>query len=286
MPIQKNEKQEKAKLPRQGGPVPEGDSEKQNTAKLPRQGGEVGDVEVHGLKQAKVGVGLDRHDARVALHVDAEHGVGLGRQAERVALQVQCQRHGEVGHDLQAERVALPGGAAHGVGLDLHAERAPEGDSEKQDTAKLPRQGGKEGELEAHGHEQGKVGVGLELLAERVALLGVDVHGVGRDLHAECAALQVRNLVTSQQAKQEFFIGDLPNTLTRDVVEGIFSKFGIVLTCELLHNNDGLLMAKLRMCSRECAQVLAQHVDGHMDVGLESPVFVGFFKDYDGWWVP
>jgi hypothetical protein len=54
MPIQKNEKQEKAKLPRQGGPDPEGVSEKQNTAKLPRQGGEVGDVEVPGHKQVKV----------------------------------------------------------------------------------------------------------------------------------------------------------------------------------------------------------------------------------------
>jgi hypothetical protein len=56
MPSQKNEKQEKAKLPRQGGPIPERDSEKQDTAKLPRQGGEVGDVdvEVPSHKQVKV----------------------------------------------------------------------------------------------------------------------------------------------------------------------------------------------------------------------------------------
>jgi hypothetical protein len=54
LPIQKNEKQEKAKLPRQGGPDPEGVSEKQIKAKLPRQGGEVGDVEVPGHKQVKV----------------------------------------------------------------------------------------------------------------------------------------------------------------------------------------------------------------------------------------
>jgi hypothetical protein len=56
MPSQKNEKQEKAKLPRQGGPIPERDSEKQDIAKLPRQGGEGGDVEVEvpGHKQVKV----------------------------------------------------------------------------------------------------------------------------------------------------------------------------------------------------------------------------------------
>jgi hypothetical protein len=39
VPNKKKEKQEKAKLPRQGGPAPLGGSEKQDTARLPRQGG-------------------------------------------------------------------------------------------------------------------------------------------------------------------------------------------------------------------------------------------------------
>ena len=53
-PSKKNKKQRKAKLPRQGGPAPEGGCEKQDKAKLPRQGGVGGCVEVHGQVPVKV----------------------------------------------------------------------------------------------------------------------------------------------------------------------------------------------------------------------------------------
>jgi hypothetical protein len=186
--------------------------------------------------------------------------VELDLLAERVALQgVDVHGVGLVLHgiDILAERVALQVVAEHGVGLDLQAERVA---LQKQ----CPRHGG----------------VGLDLHADRVALQVGEVHGVGLDLHAERVALQVQ-----ETAMKEFFIGDLPNTSTREFVEGIFSQFGIVMRCELLHNNEGLLLVKLRMATHECAKLLVQHVDGNMDVGLEETVFVGFFHDYSAWWV-
>jgi hypothetical protein len=82
VPFQKNEKQEKAKLPRQGGPVPERGSEKQDTAKLPRQGGQVGKVKgevPEGMEQQcnavpRFGVGLAPHAER-GVPVDVAHAV-------------------------------------------------------------------------------------------------------------------------------------------------------------------------------------------------------------------
>jgi hypothetical protein len=128
--IEKKEKQEKAKLPRQGGPVPEGGSEKQDTARLPRQGGKVGkvgnvEVLVHdhavGLVRGErvalhdadvLGVELDRHEASLEAmkeilpmvpmySTEPRFGVGLAPPAER-SVPVDVAR-AVVAHDVEQE---------------------------------------------------------------------------------------------------------------------------------------------------------------------------------------
>ena len=84
--------------------------------------------------------------------------------------------------------------------------------------------------------------------------------------------------------KEVVLIG-MPSNSTTEFVTGICSNYGLVVSCELLHNKEYGLMVKLEMASAASAQGLVRNLNGNMAVGLKSPLFVGSFEDC-GWMWP
>ena len=84
----------------------------------------------------------------------------------------------------------------------------------------------------------------------------------------------------------EIIICGMPATTTNKIVTGIFSRFGLIVSCELQHNTKYGLFVKLKMANAEIADWLVRAFNGSMaaakGIGLESPLFMDSFID-SGW---
>ena len=85
---------------------------------------------------------------------------------------------------------------------------------------------------------------------------------------------------------KEVITGGMPATTTNKIVTGIFSRFGLIVSCELQHNAKHRLMIKLKMANAKIADWLVRAFDGSLaaaeGIGLEAPLFVDSFVD-SGW---